>query len=443
MAHQLFITDGTTTIDLTTGDYVLVDWTPQSAQLNFNAQSISDLDSYENVSESISIRIHDAASKATIQTRIRDIEKLFMTAQTRIINGFGPKVYLQVILDGIASETWQSEIVGGNVAVADGTLTEWSTLGTNIILDIERKYYWELDTDQALSITNYVPTTATAVSIWNDHDKNFFKFSGIAGSLPTPMKIQIKNNGSALDGGQRIYISNNVFNDPDAFDPYLTDADLDKGTAADSWGSSTHDSPNPRWGWDIGASVLADCAGGYFRILAAYSSMAPDFYLKASLYTTIGGTLYVRTIEGDEVYVGDAVGSGYELIDLGALPIPAGDLVSASSVGVGITARDSASGNATIEFVQIMSVTSYRKLKRTGYSIATGGIICTDNGIDGTVYAGSDSARENIILEYNKPIYAWPGRTNKVSILFDLGTNFLVNHETEIRAWVRPRRLTL
>ncbi|MEM7133428.1 MAG: hypothetical protein AAF702_44440 [Chloroflexota bacterium] len=446
MSHRYFITSvgpsGTVSIELSSGDYLVRNWVPNSAQLSPSALSASTVDAYENVIESIDVRVHDAADKATVQNDIRAIEQMITLGQNRNSLGFGPKAYFQVIIDGTPGETWQSEIVGGYVSIGATALREWSTLGADFNIQLERKYYWELSVEQPITLTNYLSASGTAVSIFNASGQNWVSFDSVPGSLPTPIKIRALNSGATLTGSQQIFLSNNVFNDPDSVDPYLIAAQLDVGAANETWGTAVdHSSPNPRWAWELPAALLADAAGDYFRVLASFTSLSTGFYLKAYVYVVSGG-LYSRIHEGEEIFTGGPLGS-FELLDLGSFPIPPGDLSFASNVGVGITVRALSSGGATINFVQLMPVTSFRHLNKIGYGVPNGDAIFIDNGIEENVYGGTDTAQVPIFISQQSHLHAWPGRFNKVSILFDEVYQFPGGHESTVEMWVRPRRLTL
>ena len=441
MTHQVFLKDssaGLATIELTAGVYKLLNWSPNSAQLSSSGLNVNDLAAYDNVTESLDLRIHQAASKADVQAKLRAIESMIMLAQQRAINGFGPRVYLQVIIDGVGG-TWQSEIIGGQVTVAPNALATWANIGADFNVQVERRFYWETEGTTSFLMTSSVDTAMIPATITNDHDANWVTFTPTEGSLPSPMTIICQNTGPDLFGSSQIYMSNNVFNDPAGLDPYFTDADLDVGTAAQTWASSTHDTD--RWSWEIGASQLAKLAGGYFRILVGFTSLSNSLYVKASVYNTLNSTFFVSH-EGEEVYAGTPVGS-YQLLDLGALPLPPGGLTSGSDVGIGISVRSESSGFGTIGFMQIMPANSYRRLKKLGYNTGTNGFHFVDDGVNETVYSGSTSSQNPTIVGYGQPLMCWPGRLNKVSMLMDIGTSFPTTQTFEMNINYKPRRLSI
>lgn len=445
MSHQLQITDGTTAINLSSSadNYLLYDWTPNNAIFNMTPQTIGDIGNRENVTEQIGIRVHDAVDKPAVQAKLQAITQLIAAAEHHYVYGNGPKVYLQFQVDG-ELDAWQSEVVGGALELGGGTLREWASVGANATLQIDRKFFWEMTSDQLLTIENSSSASGITVSITNNHDTNYVIIDDnqIEGDLPTPLKIRMRNTDSVMFGSHEFHISNNVFNDPDSFDGYLTAADLDSGTAAQSWTSSIHDSTSPRWAWDLSNGLLADCAGGWFRVIAGFSAMADNVYLKVFLYSRASGVNTLIWESEEEVYSGDQTLTALKLLDLGSIPLPPGGITSASGIRLGITARDVGDGNATVDFIELMPTTSYASPIKPNHAWSLNGAI-TDNGIDGTVYAGSDSARVPSLFKRYPPIYAWPGRKNRISILYRFGTTFPTGNTTDVTIWCRPRRTTL
>lgn len=436
MTHAISLTDGTTTLDLVGGDYIFRDWTPQEARLSRDALSILDPEAYDDVTETLYLRVHEATDWLAAQQHVRAIERILQVAQARSLTGGGTDVYLEVAL--IGDNTWRTEVLGGSVAVGQDAIASGpANKGADITVTVRRKFYWETLAETPLTLQSSSGIN-TSVTITNDHDENWIKLynpSENDGSLPSPVKIKLQNASGSMLGTHRFFISNNVFNSPATIDPYLTSTDLDVGSAAETWANTVHNPQGPEWGWDLTNQLIAACDGGYFRVLAAFSQIDLGQYLKANIYTTISGT---NTLihEGEEIAVPD---DQYKLIDLGSVPIPPGRMPNGSSIRIGISTRGT--GGGTIDFIQLMPTTSYRRLVKPAHSWANGGHI-VDNGLDGTVYMGSDTLRSPVLYSYGKPIFIWPERENRLDILYSYLTNIPAN-DAIVSMWTRPRRSTL
>lgn len=439
MTHSLSLTNGTTTVTLTAGDYLLQRYTPEAPVMNFDALSVADFDAFDDVTEVIDVYVSNA-SKTTVQSDVRAIERLLSEAQLKRISGFGDDVYLQIQIDG-ESGTWETEIFGGSVVLDRDTLKEWANSKAEISIEITRRYYWE-----NTSATTATTTTAAGSggTIYNSDDtsgtqQNWIQFTGPAtGSIPSPLKVAITNaSGTALDT-RKFYIANNVFNDPANFSAWLKAADLDVGTATQSGSASDHGTI--RYAWDLSTAQLADCKGHYFRILACFNDISTGTYVKARVFGSIGG-IRTEMLDNGEVYTRDV--GGQELLDLGAVPIPPGGKNSAgSSVAIVLSIRASNTWTANLSHVQLTPTTSFRLIEKIGFQSPSGGII-TDNGIDGTAYTGSDSSRQPIVIQRHKPVYAWPARTNRLYILFNEIESYVSGRQSTVAVSWKERRLTI
>lgn len=440
MAHSFSITDIEETYSFTSGNSIAIDWTPTAAEIKEDATSSTADSSYDDVVESINIRIHEPADKQAVVDDLREIERILNVANDRRINNVPFVTTMSASIDGV-SGTWQTEVRGGRVMPAEGTLREWASVGANVTVEIRRRYYWELNTATALSMT-YAGGSGTTAALTNNHDDNWVTVSGVAGSLPAPARIELINDESAMNASHEIFISNNVFNDPDSIDPYLTDGDLDVGTAADSWSSSTHDLVSPRWAWDLTNALLSDTGGQYFRVLVGFSAISHDIYLKAHLYNTVSGTNTVVHEGTTETYSGSTSLNKKAVLDLGSMPFPPGGLTSASSVRLGITVRSTGSGSATIDYVMLVPASNFRVLDKPSHSWTSSGSII-DNGIRNIAYAGADSSQYVSIIPRYSRIFIWPNRTNRLTFMYRSGTTFPSGNDFSVKLSVKPRKLTL
>jgi hypothetical protein len=157
MGHTLKIVYGSTTIDLSAGDYRIKTYSPSPPRAN-----------RDTVVEGISVFI-EASSVADLQSDIRAIENAFYLAQQRRIKRLGDRVYLTFLEDG-DTITYRSEIYADNESDLPGTVfvdTQWlrSVMWDQKVVEakisLERRNYWEASTETELSLANGSQTAAT------------------------------------------------------------------------------------------------------------------------------------------------------------------------------------------------------------------------------------------------------------------------------------------
>ena len=132
MAHALSITDGTTTISLSTTNWLLVHYVPNVPSYR-NGQ-------YDPVTDSIELTA-DVANGAAFQTATNAVQKLLEAARRRHETASGARVYLTMQLDSDAS-SWRSEILYGAMVSSADTLRSWQGIQPQTLM-ITRQPYWE------------------------------------------------------------------------------------------------------------------------------------------------------------------------------------------------------------------------------------------------------------------------------------------------------------
>ena len=167
---------GCTTVDLTAGVY-MISYTPQ------------DPGSREVVAESSTMRII-AASLATQQAAIRNINKAFEAAQRRRKTGIGDRVYIKFKEDG-DSDTYRSELwasnpkdIPGKVTILPVTMSKriFEAFAAQVQISWSRRGYWENNSETELALANNSGAAATggrqirnphAAAVFSDNNVSF------------------------------------------------------------------------------------------------------------------------------------------------------------------------------------------------------------------------------------------------------------------------------
>ncbi len=328
----------------------------------------------------------------------------------------------------------RSRLLGGFVRWSEEAIRrrlDDATPAVEVLVTWTRQDYWE-GPETALAISSAEDSESTGgVDIYNNSAATWVQVAAnrVAGTMPAAVRIRLINATGATVNSRFFYLNNNVFGAPTSLNPYLA------GGSA-SWNAgSTHNSL--LYTWTLSGADLGYAAGRYFRVLAGFTSISGGAWLRAGVYSSIGGVYKLlratREVKSDN----------RELFDLGALPIPPGGYgVNNTGLAVALTVRAAGAGSAVLGFAQLAGADSVRRLFQDGYGIPNGAAI-EDNGIDGGAYYVSGSSRYPIVRAYGEPLVVWPGRTQRIGVLFDEGGNFVTGRKLTVQMWYRARFRTV
>jgi hypothetical protein len=162
--YVVTITDGTTTVTLTSSPFSLYDYVPKTP----DAKIIDSLNDQDALAETIEIRIMDGSVSDNL-AEIRAIQTLLDQAKKAQIDYAYARVYLTLKTSASADE-YRSEIVSGQIEYDDETMSfaHWVNNVFLVKLYINRRYYWEATTAVQLDLDNRLATNATAgITIYN------------------------------------------------------------------------------------------------------------------------------------------------------------------------------------------------------------------------------------------------------------------------------------
>ena len=453
-SHVLALTNGTTTINLADLTNTLTTkYTPATAETDELAAlklgdggELTRVD-LRNVTETVELLLM-ATTKPNLQALINSIEAMLFTARWRQKEKVGPRVYLQLQVDGEA-QTWRSEILSGRLALDEEALTLWPNVKAAARLHLTRRYYWEgAEVELQLSTSNQ--SAATGGRTIRNHDDsgtgddNWVQIAAdqVKGTLPTPVRLMLTNVSGAAQGYRDIYLAVNAFADPGNF-VHMIEGESFSGLASSADVNSSNGAAGTLT-WTgvatatvtIPASTVQAAAGRFFRLLARFNTAIGHFYVQPILRDA-NGLLDVYAV-GDEVYVAS---DNRRLVDLGVVPLPPskGENVSWAALTLMLRLRAPASSTIGLDFIQLTPLDSYCAITQRGYDIPANGVISID-GQNGVVHSGGYAIYTPVAF----PLYLFPMRLQRILILENEGvTAPAIANSFSVRAYVRPRRLTV
>ena len=398
----------------------------------------------ETVTETAVIVCEGAAS--AIQNVVNDIERLLNDAANRT-DLLTPKVYVEATAVALGT-TYRSEVLGGRV--------EWSQTPGRHKLDATtnqvelaiiwtRRNYWEASIENEVFLSSGTQSERTGgVDVYNNDNAssstNWANIASnrIAGVLPTPLRLRILNTSGSAIAPRNYYIALNANSSPASMDCWLLGSEAIGGASA-SWGAGGINYGNtPAFIFPLSNTLLSQAQGRAFRVLAAFSSVSGSPALRAGVYSSIGG-VYAPLVLGREINNSN----NNELVDLGAFPIPPGGYnQSTTAAALVIAARAAGAGALTMDFTQLMATDAYRRLEQIGYNTSNNEGV-EDDGISGGTYYWDGSNKYPIVKGYYEPILVYPGKAQRLYILFDEGTDFVAGRKMQVRAFYRPRVRTI
>jgi hypothetical protein len=353
------------------------------------------------------------------------------------------KLYLTVSLQE-DSKTYRSEIKHARIVYRD-LMGQVSRKAVEVTLLIERLPYWEEpETHLFLTSAGNASATQSPVQLWVNDDatsqSNWFnvgsEFAG--GSLPTPLRIQIRNADSTSRHYERIYFSNHTFIGSTAL--------FRRGVQSDGGSGTRALTNNAHWNFDLTTAQVTAIGGRYCRMFAAFTTIPVTGWVAGGVSVKPAGTA-LPVVQGERVFVQ----SGSRLVDLGTFQVPPGSPTlggvtpGVHSLTVGFVREEGTNSvSATIQFVVLMPVGEglYRSIQSLGMIYSTGAGF-KDDGMRGDVWSWAGSSHLPLAKGMGRPIMIWPGRNNHIRVLADLQSTFVPGISFDVQAFYRARRLTI
>lgn len=445
MAHALSLTDGTTTISLSSSGCLLTHYVPSGPESDA-------VGGYKPVTETIEFVITDTTT-ALIQTKLNAIERLLLLSNQRLLAGTGAKPYLVLRAHNEATDA-RSEILSYRLALDDDTAVAFVQLVLGVRLVVTRQPFWE-GARVAIPLSNGNGSNVTSGLTVVNHDDataghdNWVNIAAanVVGSLPAPLELKLVNASGAPRAYANWYAANNIYGQALAHvieGETIINGYGTVGSNADSSGGQYVTRTGSSWlafRWNIPSATLDLLRGRYVRMLVRFRALsASDREVKATLYDYSGLSVLARSPT-------TIAKNGYAYIqDCGALPLPASAPGAAWATHVlELAVKTPTSEEVAIDFVQLTPTEPllYRKLIQRGFTMPVGDAV-VDDGIEGLTYYldGATSLRYLTYVARGEPVHVWPGVDQRLLFLHD-GSGQAIDWALTAQAWYRPRRTLL
>lgn len=439
MAPVFKLTDGTTTVTLSSGNYLVT---------SYDMGSPTDREPDE-ITETVGL-LFVASSYANNRTAIRAVEVLLEAAKRRQKWHAGPRVYFQVQWDGDAAN-WQTEVIDGHLEIPD--LAE-GIRKTKIVgeLTITRKFFETVDWTQ-LSLTNTNGTDNTAgLNVYmiadgsgsSPNDRvNYFAIDAaeITGSLPCPMKVELAFGAGSVS---HTWVSVNSYNSPGTFTQYIEGESAVAGgagtaNAAYSGGSARYytASGTNEIHYTLGTALVAACAGYPFRVLAGFYGNAPNGYVTAQIRNDAGVTTLAS---GDRVQVDGWSTEGP--LDLGVLRIPPMDYsITNGSLRLVLSIYSAASETVILDWIGLLPAYSTRYIDNITV-LESGKKIVIDEANERT-YVSDGTVDYAYAVAKGAPLMLEPNTATRLYVIGSRGSAVAISDYFTAKAYYKNRRWTI
>lgn len=400
-------------------------------------------------------RANMLADLRLIETWLADAEK---NQVERLVND---RIFLEWDIE--SSGTWyRTEILRGRVE--RGGVFRHLRLGAVAAgIVITRRNFWEGPETQ-IPLTNGNGTNNTSgLIVFNCNDgsgtspnkrHNYIEIgsSAVAGTLPTPLRLEMTNQYDIAARLNSLWVSHNVFSDPANF-AHMIEAESAAagGTTVVHASASGGNVRQFTWSgdtqqligrWVLSTDFLNRARGRWFKVLARFTGFPASERLQIKLTFPTGSPLTPVAVS-QEVLL-----NPLPIQDIGTIQLPpwlitaSGDL---APVDLALYARKPGGSSLTIDFLQVTALDSYRLLVPRGYGAAYQ-VRIADDGIeqslwtDGWTPAGK-TGHYTAVGDYPQ---LQPGKLQRFYFLMDGSSNDAdIARKISLKAYYRPRRWSL
>ena len=421
MTHAYSLTDGATTVSLSSSGVFLTQYTPVAPSIN-GAPNYD----YEIVTETLELTPH-ASSTSTLQAIINGIDRLLDEARLRQKSNSEPRVYLQLQVDG-ESDTYRSEVLYGRLELQENAMAVWGNYQVPARLHITRRPFWEGPRTE-LSISTSGNSAGTGGKPITNTAANWIQIANtqVDGVLPTPIELQLTNNGGAGVGYRNFYMGTNATSGTTLTHSYSGASASLSLVSGIYTGQITV---------ALSAAQMALTKGKPFKIFARFTTQTASVYCKPILRDVNN---LMPLVEGDEVYM-PLASAGTRWVDFGTLPLPPGGYSTVwTDANLNFYFRSATAASLTINVVRLMAMDSYQYIVQRGFTVAAGGVMTFDN-IEGLYHQAGQSIYS---VRTEEPLMIFPNVTQRVNIMFDEGSSSDTAKTLSVQAYYRKRRLTI
>lgn len=443
MANALGLTDGTTTIALSSSGCVLTDYMPNAPE--YDAAN----GAYKTVTEAVEFVIVES-SVALVQAKVTALELLLQRCRWAA-KGTGPRVYL-TFQAGADAAALRSEVLNYRLELGADAAVGLYQQRLECRLLLTRQYFWEWpEVELQLSTSSQAAATGGRTVLNHDDSDadNWVQIAAaqVTGALPAACRVQVTNNIGGARQFSKIYLALNALSDPANFAHVLegeasggstvSNAAYSNGQALSLTVGSGGSPTSSTFVWALSASLLQRAAGRPFRLLARFVDGSGTVTCRPEVRDAGGIGVLWR---------GDAVGlpaSGGGIVDLGVCPLPPGGY-SASYGAATLALTFRGIGARTLDFVQL-TPTDGLVLLECSAAVAASDVVVYD-GIEKRSYVLNGSSQLSYVSAGGGDLLLLPNTTQRLILLEENLTGTSQGAAADafsVRAWYRPRRTTV
>lgn len=445
MTHYVGLSYGGSTINLTTGDNLLQQYSLKPARQNANG-------SYEPVSERVNVVVSGTDAE-DVQANVHAIERWLSTTAERKAVGEGERLYLEVRPSGY-TDTYRTELLEATFVPAPNTLELWANFQLQGAIELRRMPYFEGPRTQLPLSNRYSAGTTAWLQIDNRNDSTRDAFvnigsGSIKGTLPAPAEIHLRNDLGSGASWRNFYIGVDARSGPTSLEPVL------EGEAQSGGGGSNSADTSASGGsvWTVGTtapnvhkhpkwtipSTWADAFQGRFaRVLVRVGTSSYDWVYQAKIKEQYGLI---------DLFVGRPRSSGDDkIVDLGTVPVPpiayTTDLAE-QKLEIELYHTGAGSTYNSIDFIALLPTDSGRTIVQTGMQIPDGDWVIFDE-IEKVWVSNESNLKHPIFSPRGPGVLLFPGVANRVWVFHDgYASSGDPSAPKSIKMYYRPRRLTL
>ncbi len=396
------------------------------------------------VTDDATVILEGTAAQIVAETQA--IERLFAIAREAPSHNYQLWVEFQREGDTLV---WRSQVHDGRLMWSDDPVRRrlaGAVAAVSVAVAFERDAFWEtvdeLDAgtvhvmngdgsldEQGMWIGPGGPVTYDgSVAIGEgDNARNAGEWTAIEGVLPTPAHLTVTNESGGAITMRRALVANDIYAEFNGAEHLI------QSGAAVSWtGSSAHSTT--RYSLALSATQIAKCqAAGGVRLLAVFTSVSPGVYVRATLQQVSAGPVLSEAWRGPEVLTK----ANRVVYDLGFVQFPP-DLVTFADLYLQLTMYATATGGATLDFIQLCPGNELVTLEGAAISWANNAAL---------EWFGDQRYGEmsdlHAVISASGRLLLQPGRGNRVMVLVEGNASVDATAKLAINVKYRPRRATI
>lgn len=467
MPFTLDITDGTTTVTLTNSavGYVM-EFNPGTPQKEIVEATRAVRDggeitgsSKKNVSGTIRVLL--MGGETTVRANKALLEQLMEQADVFQANKIEPRVYMRFNKDGV-SETYRSEVLVGRVVPNDNWLLQLAVSGTaEVTIFYTRRYYWE-GAEVFLPLTNKWGSNVTSgLQFDNSNDANRDNFVTIAsgdilGDIAAPCRLEITNTFASAVRTGAFFVGHQARSGLSASETVFEGESIQGSSIA----ANTANAPSSNGNYTtLTWSGLSEVKAGYWVLSSTMLNNANGGSFRVLLVTAGSGGInntYVKVkIALDDASAPSVWESGYvkadansPITEIATIRLPPylgyGNGIAQLRLELWVQNPTWTSGStiATLDFLQLLPVESYRIVQQKSFGLPQTYTLHVD---DIAEYAYTDaSGKLGNFIATGSPIMLVPGKTNRLYFVANSWINTFQGDRTHtLKVAFRPRKLVV